>query len=182
MPIKKIYLFFSIKVFFTDTDDSQDSRGREGTIFYSILPLPPAQEHLDIFLLNMWDNYHVFLIATLVFTRLLLDEIYHLIELLFEWLTDDAMLVYLLDELRLGFRYSDLTLETGRSELASTTTFVLQANQLTKCASHISSLSLWIYKFIMYTNVLNEFSEKKNIGLGGFILGVFLLHFMYFAT
>ena len=46
-------IFFSIRVFFTDTDDSQDSRGREGTIFYSILPLPPAQEHLDIFLLNM---------------------------------------------------------------------------------------------------------------------------------
>ena len=37
--------FFSIRVFFTDTDDSQDSRGREGTIFYSALPLPPAHEH-----------------------------------------------------------------------------------------------------------------------------------------
>ena len=37
--------FFSIRVFFTDTDDSQDSREREGTIFYSTLPLPPAHEH-----------------------------------------------------------------------------------------------------------------------------------------
>ena len=36
--------FFSIRVFFTDTDDSQDSREREGTI-YSTLPLPPAHEH-----------------------------------------------------------------------------------------------------------------------------------------
>ena len=54
--------FFSIRVFFTDTDDSEDSRGKEGTfftdtddsensrgkegtIFYSTLPLPPAREH-----------------------------------------------------------------------------------------------------------------------------------------
>ena len=84
----------------------------------------------------MWDDYHVFLIATLVFTRLLLDEIYHLIELPFEWLIDDAMFVCLLDELILDFCYSDLTLETSGFELASTITLVLQANQLTKCASH----------------------------------------------
>ena len=84
----------------------------------------------------MWDDYHVFLIATLVFTRLLLDEIYHLIELPFEWFIDDAMFVCLLDELILGFCYSDLTLETGGFELALTITLVLQANRLTKCASH----------------------------------------------
>ena len=84
----------------------------------------------------MWDDYHIFLIATLVFTRLLLDEIYHLIELPFEWLIDEAMFVCLLDELILDFCYSDLTLETSGFELASTITLVLQANQLTKCASH----------------------------------------------
>ena len=79
--------FFLSGFFFTDTDNSQDSRGREGTIFYSTLPLPPAHEHSDIYLqLCMWDDYHIFLIARLVFTRLLLDEIYQLIELLFDWL------------------------------------------------------------------------------------------------
>ena len=36
----------------------------------------------------------------------------------------------------LGFCYSDLTLETSGFELASTITLVLQANRLTKCASH----------------------------------------------
>ena len=45
----KIFLlvsfFFFLSVFFTDTDDLQDSRRREGTIFYSTLPLPPAHEH-----------------------------------------------------------------------------------------------------------------------------------------
>ena len=71
-----------------------------------------------------------------MFTRLLLDEFFHLIELPFEWLIDDAMFVYLLDELILGFCYSDLTLETGGFELASTITLVLQADQLTKCDSH----------------------------------------------
>ena len=39
------FSFFSIRVFFTDTVDLQDSRGRKGTIFYSTLPLPPAHEH-----------------------------------------------------------------------------------------------------------------------------------------
>ena len=69
--------------------------------------------NIDIYLqLCMWDEYHVFLIATLVFTRLLHDEIYHLFELPFEWLLDDAMFVCLLDELILDFCYSDLTLET----------------------------------------------------------------------
>ena len=101
--------FFFLSGFsFTDTDNSQDSRGREGTIFYSTLPLPPPHEHSDIYLqLCMWDDYHIFLIAPLVFTRLLLDEIYHLIELPFDWLIDDAMFVCLLDELILGFCYSD---------------------------------------------------------------------------
>ena len=32
----------------TDTNNSQDSRAREGTFFYSNLPLPPAHEHSDI--------------------------------------------------------------------------------------------------------------------------------------
>ena len=74
------------------------------SIFYSTLPLPLAHEHSDIYLqLCMWGDYHVFLIATLVFTRLLLDEIYHLIELLFDWLIDDAMFVCLLEELILRF-------------------------------------------------------------------------------
>ena len=41
--------------------------------------------------LYMWDDYHVF--STLVFNRLLLDEICDLIELPFDWLIDDAMFV-----------------------------------------------------------------------------------------
>ena len=87
----------------------------------------------------MWDDYHVLLIATLVFIKLVLHEIYHLIQLPFDWLIDDPMIVCLLDELILGFCYSDLTLESGgwtHFELTSTITLVLQVNRLTKCASH----------------------------------------------
>ena len=84
----------------------------------------------------MWDDYHVFLIATLVFTRLLLDEIYHHIELPFDWLIDDAMFVRLLGELILGFCYSDFDIGSWWFwELASIIALVVQANQLTKCAS-----------------------------------------------
>ena len=43
------FLFFFLPGFsFADIDNSQDSRGREGTIFYSTLPLSPAHEHSDI--------------------------------------------------------------------------------------------------------------------------------------
>ena len=80
----KIFRFLS-GFSFTDTDNSQDSRGREETIFYSTLPLPAAHKHSHIYLqLYTGHDYHIFLIAKLVFARLLLDEIYHLIELLFD--------------------------------------------------------------------------------------------------
>ena len=77
---------------------AREGRGHFGTFFYSTLPLPPAHEHWDIYLqLCMWHDYHIFLIATLVFTRLLLDEIYHLIELPFEWLIDDCLFTWWID-------------------------------------------------------------------------------------
>ena len=39
------FFFFSIRVFFTDTENLRNSMGREGTIFYSTLPPPLAYEH-----------------------------------------------------------------------------------------------------------------------------------------
>ena len=82
-----LFLFFESGFSFMDTDDSQDSGEREGAIFYSTLPLSPIHEHPDIYLqLCIWDDYHIFLIAPLIFTRLLLNKIYHLSELPFVWL------------------------------------------------------------------------------------------------
>ena len=81
--------FFLSEFSFTDTEDSQDSRRRKRIIFYSTLPLRPALEHWDIYLqFCMWDNYHVFLIVTFMFARMLLDEFYHFIKLTFDWLID----------------------------------------------------------------------------------------------
>ena len=76
--------FFFLSGFsFTDTGDSQNSRGTEETLFYSALPLVPAYEHSDIRLqLCMRDDHHIFSIALFVCTRQLLGEIYHLIELI----------------------------------------------------------------------------------------------------
>ena len=55
--------------------------------FYFCLPFPPAHKHSDMYLqLCMWDDYRIFLIARLLTTRMLLDEIYHLFELPFDWL------------------------------------------------------------------------------------------------
>ena len=124
---------------FTD-NNSQGSREREGTIFYSTLPLPPAHEHSDIYLqLCTWDDCHIFLIATLVFTRLLTrcDLPPHRITI---WLIDSVMLIFLclllLVELIFRICYSYMTWRTGGLELASTMILVLQADRLAKCASN----------------------------------------------
>ena len=47
ISLKNSCLFFLSGFSFTDTDDSQDSRGREGTIFYSI-PLYHSHPLTDI--------------------------------------------------------------------------------------------------------------------------------------
>ena len=83
----EIFTVFWTGVFFHGHWQLTEQQEKGGDLFYSTLPLPPAHEHSDIYVqLCTWDDYHIFLIATLVFTRLLLDEIYHLIELLFDWL------------------------------------------------------------------------------------------------
>ena len=78
----------------------------------------------------MWPEYHIFLIETLVFTKL--NEIYHFIEWPFHWLIDDAMFVCLLDELFPGF-FVTAILHGTLVDLNLAITLVLQANQLTNC-------------------------------------------------
>ena len=59
-PRGPFFFFFFLSGFsFTGTDNSQDSRGRERTFFYSTLLLPPAHEYSDICVqLCTWDDYH----------------------------------------------------------------------------------------------------------------------------
>ena len=113
----------------------QQGKGGNHLLFHSTTSTRSRTlRHLFATLHVTW--LHVFLIAMLVFLiAMLLDEIYHLNELPFEWLIDVAMFVCLLDELIQGFCHSDLTLETCWFELTSTITILLQANRLTKCAS-----------------------------------------------
>ena len=108
-----LFFFYQSGFSFTDTNNSQDSREREGGIFYSTLPVPPTHEHQDIYLqLCTWDSYHIFLIATLVFTRLLLDEIYHLIELLFDWLIMRGLLLFV-SRLKAYCNYGSVHIDKG---------------------------------------------------------------------
>ena len=130
-----VTFLFSKKVFFyqgflSRTLTTHRTAGKGRGPFYCTLPLPHAHQHCT------WDDYHIFLIATLVFTRLLLDEFYHLIELLFDWLTCNVDFRLFACWFDFRFCYSYFTWETGGLELASTIILVLQANQLTKCASH----------------------------------------------
>ena len=133
--------FFPIMVFFQRYWQFTGQQRKEGDhlLFHSsTFTRSRTLRHLQ---LCMWVDYHVFLIATFVFTRLLLGEIYHLIELPFKWLIDDAMFVWLLDELILAFCYSDFTLETGGFELASTITLVLQGEVVSRIL-HLASVEL----------------------------------------
>ena len=133
-----VCFFFLSGFSFMDTDDSQDSRGREETIFYSALPLPSAHKHLDIYFATLhmrWLSYISNRRACIYQAAPRWDLPPYRVTI---WVIDDVMLIFvcLLVDLILGFCYSYLTLETGGLELATTIILVLQANQLTKCASH----------------------------------------------
>ena len=75
-----IIIFFLSGFSFTDTDSSQ---GGDHLFHSTTSTRSRTFRHLCATLHVRWLS---FLIATLVFTRLLLYGIYHLIELLFDWL------------------------------------------------------------------------------------------------
>ena len=131
-------------------------QAKGGTIFYSTLPLPPTHKDSDIYLqLCTWDYYHIFLIAMLVFTRLLLGETYHLFKLLFDWWCNVDFCLFGCWLIR--FCYSFFTWEIGGPELASTIILVLQTNRITKCASH------WVRILLYKTNKLIALEMKNSV-------------------
>lgn len=96
----------------------------------------PPHKHSDIyFQICMWDDYYLFLICMTSNDQTQQDLPTWGIII---WLIDDKMLisVWMLDNVVLGFRYSNLTQESDGFEPVSTTLLILQANRLTKCASH----------------------------------------------
>ena len=130
-----MFVFVFVSGFLSRTLTTHRTAGEgRGTFFYSTLPLPPAHEHSAIYVqLCTRDDYHIFLIVTLVFTRLLLDKIYHLIELLFGWLMMWCWFkfVCLLIWAKVLLQLFDMW-ETGRLELSSTITFVFSQSSCFK--------------------------------------------------
>ena len=136
------FVFFLFRVFFHRhwRFTGQQGKGEDHLLFHSTTST--AHEHSDIYLqLCMWDDYHVFLIAKQVFTRLLLDEIHYLIELPIDWLIDDAKLVCLIDKMILGFCYSDFEMR-NRWIWTCIDYQPCSTSELTKCASHSKSISV----------------------------------------
>ena len=126
--------FFSIGDFFlsfADSDDSHNSKGRERTIFYSTLPLPPAHEHSDIYFATLYVRWlsHFFNRTACVYQTATQWDLPYQITI---WLIDDMMLIFvcLLVDLIQGFCQSSLTLETSGLEPASAIILVLQVNRL----------------------------------------------------
>ena len=119
--------FFSIKVFFHRHWRFTEQYGEveDHVLFLSVTSTLSRKSRYLFATLHAGWLPRIFLIASLVTSRLLLDEFYHLIELSF-WLIDDAMLfsVCLLDGLVLDFCYSNLSLETGGIELTLTITLI----------------------------------------------------------
>ena len=62
--LRVLHFFFLSGFSFTDTDDSQDSRGREGQSFIPLYHFHPLT-NIDTFILQLciWDDHHIFLIA-----------------------------------------------------------------------------------------------------------------------
>ena len=81
--------FFFYQNFLSRTPTTHRTVGeRRGPSFIPLYHLKPLT-NIQTFILQLctWDDFHIFLNAPLVFTRLLLGEIYHLIiEVLFDWL------------------------------------------------------------------------------------------------
>ena len=83
---------------------------------------------------------------------------YHLTD----WWCNVNFFVCLLDDLIQGFSYSNLTLETGGFELASTITLALKANRLIKCAGHTKHDEPVLLPFKNYSLSLSILSSKNN--------------------
>ena len=79
-------LLFSVRVFFHRYWRLSGQQGKGGDHFLLHSTSSTRSWTLRHLQLRMWDDYHIFLIAPLLFTRLLLNGIYHFIKLPFHWL------------------------------------------------------------------------------------------------
>ena len=118
--------------------------GRDHLLFHSTTSTHSQRFRHLFATLHMRLLSHTFLIAMLVFTRLLLAETYHLFKLLLDWWCNIDFRLFGCWLIR--FCCSFFTWEIGGPELASTIILVLQTNRITKCASH------WVRILLYKTN------------------------------
>ena len=114
--VRNVKMIFSIRVFFHGHWRFTGQQRKEWDIllFHSTTSTR-SQTSSHLFPPFMWDGYDVFLIATLVFTRLLLWDLPSYWFII--WFTDDEMYVCILDDLILGLYYSNLKPGTGNLNL-----------------------------------------------------------------
>ena len=109
-PLKTYFLSGFLSQTLTSNRTAGEGRGP------FTLPISPTNEHTDIYLeLCMWGDCNVFLIKPLVITRLLLNKIYELIDLSFDWLMMECkipfvysavlLLCYLFQQFDVGNRW-----------------------------------------------------------------------------
>ena len=116
------FFFSSIRVFFHGHWQLIGQQWREGTIFYSTLPLLPSHEHSDIYFETLhvrWLSHISNRTACIYQTATRWDLPPYQVTI---WVIDDVMLIFfcVLVALIQGFCYSYLTLGTGRLKLATT--------------------------------------------------------------
>ena len=123
LMLRFFFLFYQ-GFFFTDADDLQDSRGREGTLLFYSTPSTRSRtfRHLFVTLDVKWlsrifcRNACIYQTATRWYLPPYWITIW-LIDWLIDWWCNVCLLVCLLDDLILDFCYSNLTQETGGLEL-----------------------------------------------------------------
>ena len=151
-----IIIIIIIRVFFHGHWPLTGQQGEgEEDLFYYTLPFPPAHEQTFILQLCTWDDYHMFLIAALVFTKLLIDEIYHLnqspIDLLMMWgwfflftcWFDSKFLLQLFDT---GNRWNWTCIDYHACVTSEPTKLVCYSRQVR--ASYLFTQISWMNKFL----------------------------------
>ena len=132
----ELLFFFFIRVFFTDTDDSQDSKGGEDHLLFLSTTSTRSRtlRYLFATLHVRWLS-HIFNRNACVYQTATWWDLppYRINIWVIDWWCNICLFTWCID---IKFLLQRLTLETGGFELASSITLVLQKNQLTKCASH----------------------------------------------
>ena len=140
--------FFFLPGFsFTETNDSQGSRERDHLFFHSTTSTCWRTFRLLFFNIDgemtiTYSLLHCLYLPGCYSMRFTTLSNYYLIDW---WYDVNFLFVCRVVDFIQGFCYCYLTQETGGLELASTIILMLQANQLTKCASLPKFLNTLIY-------------------------------------